>query len=104
MVSRQATCARSRRAATFVAVSAVVLLMQAGALEAQSWNPDLGDGRYKNPVLFADFSDPDVIRVGEVFYMTASSFNMVPALPILESRDLVNWQIVSYAIRRLPAA
>ncbi len=69
------------------------------------WAPDLGDGRYKNPVLHADYSDPDVIRVGSDFYLVASSFNMIPGLPILHSRDLVNWEIIGHALpRQEPAA
>lgn len=64
------------------------------------WVADLGNGSYKNPVLYADYSDPDVVRVGDDFYMTASSFNCVPGLPILHSRDLVNWNLVNYAIGR----
>lgn len=59
---------------------------------------DLGNGRFRNPVLFADYSDPDVIRVGDTFYMTASSFNYTPGLPILTSKDLVNWELVNYAL------
>ena len=47
------------------------------------WKSDQEDGTYKNPILFADYSDPDVIRVGDIYYMTASSFNYVPGLPIL---------------------
>jgi len=66
------------------------------------WVPDNGDGTYTNPILFADYSDPDVIRVGDDFYLTASSFNCVPALPILHSKDLVNWTIIGHAIERLP--
>lgn len=66
-------------------------------LHAQSWQPDLGNGRYRNPVLMADYSDPDVCRVGDDFYMTSSSFNCVPALQILHSRDLVNWEIIGAA-------
>lgn len=62
------------------------------------WCPDNGDGTYKNPVLNADYSDPDVCAVGDDFYMTASSFNCVPGLPILHSKDLVNWEIVNYAL------
>lgn len=65
------------------------------------WSPDLKNGTYKNPVLFADYSDPDVCRVGDVFYMTASSFNAVPGLPILRSYDLVNWELVGYALKEL---
>jgi beta-xylosidase len=64
----------------------------------QVWIPDNGDGTYRNPVIFADYSDPDVIRVGDDFIMTASSFNCVPGLPILRSPDLVNWTIAGYAI------
>jgi len=63
------------------------------------WVADNGDGTYKNPVLHADYSDPDVIRVGDDFYMTASSFTCVPALPILHSHDLVNWRIIGHALK-----
>lgn len=64
--------------------------------------PDLGNGLYQNPVLLCDYSDPDVIRVGDTYYMTASSFNYVPGLPILTSKDLVNWTLVNYALPRIP--
>src|SRR4030042_5194748 len=64
------------------------------------WKPDNEDGTYKNPVIFADYSDPDVIRVGDDFYMTASSFNCVPGLPILHSKDLVNWKLIGHAVER----
>lgn len=66
------------------------------------WNPDKEDGTYVNPVLFADYSDPDVIRVGDYFYLTASSFNQSPGLPVLRSTDLVNWEIISNAITQPP--
>jgi beta-xylosidase len=65
------------------------------------WMPDLGDGTYRNPVLFADYSDPDAVRVGDDFWMTASSFSHVPGLPILHSRDLVNWRLVNHALRAI---
>ncbi len=65
------------------------------------WAADQGNGTYKNPVLYTDYSDPDVIRVGDDYFMTASSFNCVPGLPILHSRDLVNWRIVNYALTDL---
>ena len=54
------------------------------------WVADNGDGTYKNPVIYADYSDPDAIRVGDDYYMVASSFDAVPGLPILHSKDLVN--------------
>lgn len=66
------------------------------------WVSDLGNGNYKNPVLYADYSDPDACRVGDDYYMTASSFNCIPGLPILHSKDLVNWTIIGYAIDRMP--
>jgi len=68
------------------------------------WRADLGDGRYRNPVLHADYSDPDAIRVGARFYMTASSFNNAPGLPLLESPDLVNWTLVGHALPQLVPA
>jgi len=66
------------------------------------WVPDQGDGTYLNPIVHADYSDPDVIRVGSDFYMTASSFGHLPGLPILHSRDLVNWKLINHAVPRMP--
>jgi len=67
------------------------------------WVADRGDGTYKNPILNADYSDPDAIRVGnDDFYLISSSFSDVPGLPILHSKDLVNWSIIGHALTRLP--
>ncbi|HNJ30087.1 MAG TPA: glycoside hydrolase 43 family protein, partial [Ferruginibacter sp.] len=66
------------------------------------WVADNGDGTYKNPVINADYSDPDAIRVGTDFYMTASSFEAIPGLPILHSKDLVNWTLIGHALKRQP--
>ena len=70
---------------------------------SQVWNPDNGDGTYTNPVINADYSDPDVCvgASGEDYYLTASSFQCTPGLPILHSKDLVNWRIVGYALKSL---
>lgn len=69
---------------------------------SQTWIADLGNGEYKNPVLHADYSDPDACRMPDGgFLLTASSFANTPGLPILYSRDLVNWSIVNYALPRL---
>ena len=70
---------------------------------SQVWSPDNGDGTYTNPVINADYSDPDVCvgPSGEDYYMTASSFQCIPGLPILHSRDLVNWEIVGHAVSEL---
>jgi beta-xylosidase len=71
---------------------------------AAPWVADLGDGRYKNPVLHADYSDPDAIRVGDTYYMTSSSFNSTPGLPLLASPDMVNWELVGHALPNLAPA
>ena len=72
-----------------------------GQSQQAPWRPDLGDGTYRNPVIHADYSDPDVVRVGGDYFMVASSFNAVPGLPILQSRDLVNWRLIGHALPRL---
>lgn len=73
-------------------------------IRGQIHNPDVGEGRYQNPIIFADYSDPDVVHVGEDFFMVSSSFNCAPGLPILHSRDLVHWQLVNYVFdRQVPA-
>ncbi|MFT7772171.1 glycoside hydrolase 43 family protein [Roseateles sp.] len=74
---------------------------QPSATPGAPWVADLGNGRYRNPVLHTDYSDPDVTRVGNRFYMTASSFTNVPGLPLLESPDLVNWTLVGHALNEL---
>ena len=66
------------------------------------WVADNGDGTYKNPILHADYSDPDAIRVGDDYYMVSSSFNHIPGLPILHSKDLVNWTIIGHALLLQP--
>lgn len=66
------------------------------------WSPDNKDGTYTNPIIHADYSDPDICQAGDDFYMTASSFNAVPGLPILHSKDLVNWKLINHAIPRFP--
>jgi len=62
------------------------------------WQPDLTNGTYKNPVIHADYSDPDAIRVGDMYYMTSSSFNSAPGLPLLQSKDMINWELVGHAL------
>ena len=90
----------------FFLISSCILSLVAGAQNkptiSKVWVADNGNGTYKNPVLHADYSDPDAVRVGEDFYMTASSFEDVPGLPILHSKDLVNWNLMGYALRRQP--
>ena len=83
-------------------LAAVSLTAQA-QYKSQVWSPDNGDGTYTNPVINADYSDPDVCvgASGEDYYLTASSFQCTPGLPILHSKDLVNWEIINYALDNL---
>lgn len=86
-----------------ITISLLMLFISVWSQEGVSkvWVSDLGNGMYKNPVINADYSDPDVCAVGNDFYMTASSFNCIPGLPILHSNDLVNWKIIGYALKNL---
>ena len=59
---------------------------------------------YRNPVLYMDYSDPDVIRVGEDYYMVASSFTYLPGVPLLHSRDLIHWEQLAWCVEKLPFA
>ena len=88
----------------FIAAAMASGLMASAQTTAVSevWQPDLGNGKYKNPVINADYSDPDVIRVGDDYYMTASSFCDIPGLPVLHSKDLVNWTLIGHAIADMP--
>ena len=75
------------------------MLISAISFSQSAWSPDNGNGTYKNPIIYADYSDPDVVRVGNDFYLTASSFNSTPGLPILHSKDLINWRIIGHALQ-----
>ncbi len=85
-------------------LSANAVLVQAQKPEtlSKAWVADNGDGTYKNPVLYADYSDPDAVRVNDDYYLVASSFNCVPGLPILHSCDLVNWRLIGHALAKQP--
>lgn len=80
--------------------SCLVPAVQAQNYVSKVWVADQGDGTYKNPVLYADYSDPDVCRVGDDYYMTSSSFGCLPGLQVLHSKDLVNWTIAGVAVPR----
>ena len=85
-------------------------IMATAQYHSEVWCPDNSDGTYTNPIINADYSDPDICvgaplptsspngSEGEDYYMTASSFQCTPGLPILHSRDLVNWEIINYAL------
>ena len=87
-----------------ILLTALLVAMTTNAqYKSQVWCPDNGDGTYTNPVINADYSDPDVCvgASGEDYYLTASSFQCIPGLPILHSKDLVNWEIVGHALKSL---
>ena len=79
-------------------VLASVPLLVNAQYRSEAWRPDNGNGTYTNPVINADYSDPDACVVGEDYYLTASSFNCIPGLPVLHSKDLVNWEIIGHAL------
>ncbi|WP_258099802.1 glycoside hydrolase family 43 protein [Marinoscillum pacificum] len=86
----------------------LLLLLQLSMLSYSQtsgvWSPDNEDDTFTNPIIHADYSDPDICRAGDDFYMTSSSFNSVPGLPILHSTDLVNWKIINYAVPTFPGS
>ncbi|MES2151448.1 MAG: glycoside hydrolase 43 family protein [Pseudomonadota bacterium] len=87
------------RLAALIAIALCVLDASAGTTRTpHAWVPDLGNGEYQNPVLNADYSDPDLIRHGDMYYMTSSSFNSTPGLPLLQSSDMVNWELLGHAL------
>ncbi|GAA0329869.1 glycoside hydrolase 43 family protein [Sphingomonas oligophenolica] len=73
----------------------------AGAAPTQVWRSDQGDGTFRNPVLYADYPDPDIIRVGGDYYFATTTFVNVPGITILHSKDLVNWQLYAHVVGRL---
>src|SRR6478736_5720863 len=85
----------------FFSASLISVEAQNAAI-SKVWVADNGNGTYKNPILNADYSDPVAIRVGDDYYLVSSSFEDVPGLPILHSKDLVNWQIIGHALLRQP--
>ena len=73
----------------------------AASTNHRSWAADNGNGTYSNPLFYDEFSDPDMIRVGSDYYLTGTTMHAMPGLPILHSRDLVNWRWIAYAFDRL---
>lgn len=91
----------------------VVLLTGCSTLAAKSgsselpieatkhWTADNGNGTYSNPLFYEEFEDPDVIRVGDTYYLVGTIMHMNPAIQIMKSKDLVNWELASYCMDRL---
>jgi beta-xylosidase len=92
-------------ARAIVALACCAMLGVAANLTAQAaprtWTADNGNGTFSNPLFYDEFSDPDLIRVGDDFYLTGTTMHAMPGLPVLHSRDLVNWELMSYALDRL---
>src|SRR5215469_5029703 len=66
-----------------------------------SWTADNGNGTYSNPLFYEEFEDPDVLRVGDDYYLAGTTMHMNPALIVLHSKDLVNWELAGYCTNRL---
>ena len=93
---------------TLAAAIALALLAIAYAAPAHprrpapsTWTPDNGNGTFTNPLFYDEFSDPDLIRVGDDFYLTGTTMHAMPGLPMLHSKDLVNWEFMAYALDKL---
>jgi len=78
-----------------------LLLSLCASANPRTWTPDNGNGTFTNPIFYEEFSDPDLIRVGEYFYLTGTTMHSMPGLPVLRSKDLVNWKLLGYALQRL---
>ncbi|QIK80105.1 glycosyl hydrolase 43 family protein [Sphingomonas piscis] len=87
--------------AAWLASATVLAMAGLSAAQAQVWRSDQGDGTFRNPILYADYPDPDIIRVGEDFYFVSTTFANAPGVTLLHSRDLVNWKIVGHVVPRL---
>ena len=66
----------------------------------KTWSADNGNGTFTNPLFYDEFSDPDIIRVGEDYYLAGTTMHSVPGLVVLHSKDLVNWEFSSFCFDR----
>jgi xylan 1,4-beta-xylosidase len=92
---------RTERWMDALCLVAVAVCASQVKLVAQTWTADNGNGTYSNPLFYDEFPDPDIIGVGPDFYLTGSSMHTMPGLPLLHSRDLVNWELSSYVLDKL---
>ena len=91
----------SRSRVAFTGIAFALAMSCPRPATAQTWKADNGNGTFSNPLFYDEFSDPDLIRVGDDFYLTGTTMHTMPGLPVLHSRDLVNWEFMSYALDRL---
>ncbi|MCB9281060.1 MAG: glycosyl hydrolase 43 family protein [Lewinellaceae bacterium] len=90
----------NKKSALFFAFPFFLLRIACSYAQA-TWTADNGNGSFTNPLFYEEFSDPDLIRVGDDYYMTGTTMHTMPGLPVLHSRDLVNWELLTYAVDRL---
>ena len=86
-----------------IILSIISLVLATSSMTAQtnqSWTADNGNGTFTNPLFYDEFSDPDILRVGDDYYLAGTTMHAVPGLVILHSKDLVNWENVSYCFDR----
>ncbi|MCR4919750.1 MAG: family 43 glycosylhydrolase [Prevotella sp.] len=83
-------------------LTTALLAVGSGNIVAQtvSWTADNGNGTFTNPLFYDEFSDPDILRVGDDYYLAGTTMHAVPGLVILHSKDLVNWENVAYCFDR----
>src|SRR3954453_19695861 len=98
-ISRMKTAFRA--AARTILTAVTFCVTAASTIAARTWTADNGNGTFSNPLFYDEFSDPDLIRVGDDFYLTGTTMHAMPGLPVLHSRDLVNWELMSYALDKL---
>ena len=79
----------------------LIMLAVFACLNMAAQSSDNGDGTFTNPVIWADCPDPDVIRVGDDYYFVSTTMHLMPGAPIMHSKDLVNWEIISYIFDRI---
>lgn len=85
----------------YVVVIALAVATLSICARQLSWTADNGNGTYTNPLFYDEFSDPDIIRVGDSFYLVGTTMHCNPGLVVLQSKDLVNWSFCSYAFDRI---
>ena len=79
----------------FIMMTAALMMNGNGICAQQSWTADNGNGTFTNPLFYDEFSDPDIIRVGDDYYLAGTTMHTVPGVNILHSKDLVNWEQIS---------
>jgi xylan 1,4-beta-xylosidase len=88
--------------ALILTLSAAPSVVSAAATDAaKHWTADNGNGTYSNPLFYEEFEDPDVIRVGDTYYLAGTTMHMNPAVQLMRSKDLVNWELAGYCMDRL---